>query len=214
MKRLGLGLLTSALAAAAFSPFAQAADLPVPAGPPPVSYYRPALYDWTGLYLGGNIGAGLLNDTFSQCGISGRARDDPWIIGNITNNPAGSLVGGRPGRLQLRIRALGDRSRRRCGRRRQHIGATNSVGDDCTGTGVLFENLNLEPDQLDCGAATGRVGYAHADSWLFYVKGGGDWMNASATARRIVAGGISGPDANRDRHALRLHRRRRASNMD
>jgi opacity protein-like surface antigen len=49
---------------------AQAADMGVPGR----SYYPPppppAIYDWTGIYVGGHIGGGMLVDSVSQNGIS------------------------------------------------------------------------------------------------------------------------------------------------
>src|SRR5690242_7850576 len=49
---------------------AQAADMGIPAR----SYYPPppppAIYDWTGIYVGGHIGGGLLVDSVSQNGVS------------------------------------------------------------------------------------------------------------------------------------------------
>src|SRR5579885_3592519 len=68
MKRVTPGLLRPAqiaLALAAMAPLAHAADLPVPArAPAPV--YRPALYNWTGFYIGGHVGAGFLQDSFQS----------------------------------------------------------------------------------------------------------------------------------------------------
>lgn len=51
---------------------AQAADMGVPSR----SYYPPlppAIYDWTGIYLGGHVGGGMLVDSVSQNGrLDGR----------------------------------------------------------------------------------------------------------------------------------------------
>src|SRR5262245_62986911 len=59
-----------AIAAAAASGSAMAADLPVKA---PV-YAPPVLYNWSGLYLGANIGGAWSNRTLN---IAGTAWDDP-----------------------------------------------------------------------------------------------------------------------------------------
>jgi len=70
MRRVGRGLVVAlALAAAGLCPQAQAADMA-----PGPSYYPaaatttlpPAHYDWTGIYLGGQIGMDFLQDTWTQ----------------------------------------------------------------------------------------------------------------------------------------------------
>ena len=71
-----------------------AADLPVPAPGyyPPV--LPPALYDWTGIYFGGHVGAGLLSDSFSH-GDDSAAHGDPHL--HATLGPAGMIGGGQAG---------------------------------------------------------------------------------------------------------------------
>jgi opacity protein-like surface antigen len=166
MKRLGLGLLTSALAAAAFSPFAQAADLPVPAGPPPVSYYRPALYDWTGLYLGGNIGVGFMRDNATQW--NGVPVTTP-IVGNIPVNPIGALGGGQVGfNYEFAPWVVGVEG---MWSGAVSMSSTSNVTATVGGGPVT---ASLTTNLFWIASATGRVGYAH-DDVLFYVKGGGAW---------------------------------------
>jgi len=170
MKRLGLGLLTSVLAAAAIVPFASAplahaADLPVPAGPPPVSYYRPALYDWTGLYLGGNIGAGFMRDNATQW--SGVPVTFP-IVGSIPVNPNGALGGGQVGfNYEFAPWVVGIEG---MWSGAVSMSSTSNVSAPTTSTGTLGLTTNL----FWLASVTGRVGYAH-DDLLFYVKGGGAW---------------------------------------
>lgn len=95
MKKL---LLALALSTAAFLPAATAlaADLDVP--PPPVEELRQSTYDWTGIYVGGWVGAtcidGELTDNtggsdweMSGCGFKGGAlagynhQFNNWVIG-------------------------------------------------------------------------------------------------------------------------------------
>src|ERR1700735_1684352 len=62
MRRPGPGLLVGCVvAASALATAASAADLPVPAAPAPL-VYRPVIYDWTGIYGGVHLGAGLLEE--------------------------------------------------------------------------------------------------------------------------------------------------------
>jgi len=74
------------------APAVQAADMPVPAPAyyPPVP---PAIYDWTGIYVGGHIGGGILVDSVSQYGdlrpagvigggqIGANYEFAPWVVG-------------------------------------------------------------------------------------------------------------------------------------
>src|SRR3974390_355184 len=62
---------------------AQAADLPVRPAPVAPVAYAPPIYNWSGFYIGGNLGGGFANskwsdaftggsDTFSKSGFMGR----------------------------------------------------------------------------------------------------------------------------------------------
>jgi outer membrane immunogenic protein len=191
MKRLGSGLLTSALAAAAFLPFVSvplvhAADLPVPAAPPPVSYYRPALYDWTGIYIGGNVGAAIMRDNSNQW--LGVPVTTP-IIGSIPVNPIGAIGGGQIGANYefapwvVGIEGMWSGA--------VSMSSTNNVSTTTGNTESLTTNL------FWLASATGRVGYAH-DDLLFYVKGGGAWEsvkyleNVAATPVQTITDTRSG----------------------
>ena len=87
-------VLSGALALAAFTAAsvisAQAADLP-PAPPMPTKApiaYAPKLFDWTGIYVGGHLGGGFSESSWSDP-ITG--------IGNGTFNNFGFLGGGQVG---------------------------------------------------------------------------------------------------------------------
>ncbi len=62
MGRLKPGMMALLLAATAVAAPARAADMAVPYYPPKAAFPPPALYDWTGVYFGGHVGAGWLND--------------------------------------------------------------------------------------------------------------------------------------------------------
>jgi outer membrane immunogenic protein len=170
MTRLGPGqaalALGLALAATALAAPARAADLP--AGPsyyPPVTM-PPAQYNWTGFYVGGHVGAGLLADNYAETG----APPLP-IFGSINIGPVG-LIGGAQAGVNYEF---------------AHwvIGAEASwTASNITGTGKAttaggaLETFTSAPAWF--GAATGHVGYA-ANDLLFYVKGGGALMDVSYT---------------------------------
>ena len=84
MKRI---LIASAVAFAAGGQ-ALAADLPPPMAPPPraPAMYVPVvpLYNWTGFYLGGNVGAGLTSTAVSTAQRAHR----------FDNHPNTSFLGG------------------------------------------------------------------------------------------------------------------------
>jgi outer membrane immunogenic protein len=180
MKRLGLGLLTSALAAAAslpfaYAPLAHAADLPVapPLAPAPV--YRPALYDWTGFYVGGHVGAGILEDQFNPL-----AGGVVAPTGSATVSTSGVLAGGQVGfNYEFAPWVIGIEGSWTS----SNVNGSQTVPTNL-GAGTL-EREKANPQWL--AAATGRVGYA-ADAWLFYVKGGAAWIKDNYTQSILVSG--------------------------
>jgi outer membrane immunogenic protein len=184
MKRLGLGLLTSALAAAAFVPFghmlpAHAADLPLPAAPAPAAYYRPALYDWTGIYLGGNVGAAFMRDNATQVG----AAPPNVIFGSIPVNPVGALGGGQIGaNYEFAPWVVGIE-----GMWSGAVSMSSTTMVSSTGTAI---NESMQDNLFWLASATGRIGYAH-DDLLFYAKGGGAWESVKYL-QTVGAGGAAG----------------------
>jgi outer membrane immunogenic protein len=169
-----------ALTATALGLPARAADLPAPA----TSYYPPnplppAVYDWTGIYLGGNVGAGFLSDTFTPIGPT-TGFGAP--LGSTGLGPVGVIGGGQLGaNFQWAPWVFGaevsfDAS---------NITATKAVPD----SGGTSEGSTSNPQWI--AAATGRFGWASNDL-LFYAKAGGAWMHVSYT-QEILTGGIAGP---------------------
>jgi outer membrane immunogenic protein len=163
-------LATSALLAPA-----QAADMGVPSR----SYYPPpppAIYDWTGIYLGGHIGGGMLVDSVSQNGVS------PGGF-NFTNTgnlrPAGVIGGAQIGaNYEFAPWVVGIEAT-----------WTDSAinGNTLIGTTVRAIPQERFTSQAQWFAAvTGRVGYA-ANDWLFYAKAGGGWMNVRYTEDLLTA---------------------------
>jgi outer membrane immunogenic protein len=177
MKRLGPGLLTLVLATAAVAPLARAADLPV--APAPAAFYRPAIYNWTGFYIGGHVGAGLLQDTYTQ--IPGAAA---FSVGSPINvGPPGAVGGGQVGfNYEFAPWVVGVE------------GSWTDTGVSGSGTTAItsvppgfFERATTNTSWI--AAATGRVGYA-ADTLLLYVKGGGAWMKVKYT-EDILTGNVT-----------------------
>ena len=86
-------LATGAIAVALIGTPALAADMGVPSR----SYYPPlppAIYDWTGIYVGGHIGGGMLTDSVSQNGVSPGGFN---LANSGSLRPAGVIGGGQIG---------------------------------------------------------------------------------------------------------------------
>src|SRR5262249_60889563 len=82
-------LATAIAAIALIGTPAFAADMGIPSR----SYYPPlppAIYDWTGIYVGGHIGGGMVVDFVSQKGVS---PGDFKLAGTSKIPPAGRLAG-------------------------------------------------------------------------------------------------------------------------
>ena len=176
-----IAVLAIALASAAPLAPAHAADMGVP-GP---SYYPakpfppPAIYDWTGIYVGGNVGGGMLTDSVSQNGVSvlpGATN----LISSANLRPAGVVGGGQLGANYefapwvIGIEGSWDASAVQ-GNTLTGIASTTPLPATATPTQERFTS-----NVLWFAALTGRVGYA-ANDWLFYAKAGGGWMHVSYT---------------------------------
>ncbi len=158
---------------------AQAADMGVPSR----SYYPPlppAIYDWTGIYLGGHIGGGILVDSVSQNGFSAGGVN---LLSSGNLRPAGVIGGAQVGaNYEFAPWVVGIEGT-----------WTNSAinGNTLIGTtaGTTPQIRFTSQDQW-FAALTGRVGYA-ANDWLFYAKAGGGWMHVRYTEDLLNPGGVT-----------------------
>lgn len=153
MRRFVVALLaTSALTFAA-----QAADMPTKA---PVYKAPPvAMYNWTGCYLGGNVG-----------GIWGRSNVDIPAYPSNFNIDKSSLIGGGQVGCNYQVQQFvfgieGDWD------------GMSLKGDELTGA-AASERYSVKWDWQ--ASVRGRLGYAPAGTpWLFYVTGGATWAHLS-----------------------------------
>jgi outer membrane immunogenic protein len=176
MRRLSPGLLVGlAVAASALASAASAADMPVPAAPaytPPV--YRPVIYDWTGIYGGVHVGAGVLDDVVTNTTTTALLN-----AGTQTKLSPFSLVGGAQAGFNIEFAPF-------------VLGAEGTfTWSNISGTQVtpslqptLSENSVSNPQWY--ATATGKAGFA-ANDFLFYAKGGAAWMGVHYT-QNVVAG--------------------------
>lgn len=161
MKRLTLFGLAGLLAAAWASP-TLAADLPRPAYKAPV-YIAPAVFSWTGFYLGLNGGYAWGHSDWNNP-----------VAGNISFNTKKYLLGGtlgynwQTGNFVLGLEGDVDAS--------WVDGSTTggAVGGPCGAPGCTTKNSWL-------GTGRGRVGYAF-DRLLPYITGGAAFGNIKGTA--------------------------------
>ena len=157
-----IGICAAALTAAP----AIAADLRVKA--PPVPVPAPILFNWTGFYIGANIGG---------------ARSHSTVTDNVTGatfntDNSGVIGGGQFGyNWQVNNFVLGIE------------GDIDGTSISRTGPGVVTAFGTLQASASTDWVATlaGRIGYAF-DHWMIYGKGGGAWVQNSATLTNLTTG--------------------------
>ena len=159
----------------AASSAALAADLPIAAPiPPPV--YAPPVYNWTGFYIGGNIGA-------DWSGLSGNNFSD--TLGSTFTAPTNvQFMGG--GQVGVNYQFL---SGVVIGAEVMFDWLASSANTQITatapdGTAAFMDTIN----NRWLTTATGRLGYAW-DRVLLYGKAGGAWLGAGSPG--ISVGGAS-----------------------
>ena len=167
------GIWGSSVAAllVAASSGAFAADLPVKA-----PYMAPiAYYNWTGFYIGGNVGGAWETGTIS----------DSFFGTSFSGSRSGFIGGGQIGynwqfspQFVLGVEWMFD------GTDIKSDTGTVAVIDPFLGPATLSANEKV--DWLT--TVTARLGYA-ANNWLFYVKGGGGWVHDKATVTDVSANG-------------------------
>jgi outer membrane immunogenic protein len=161
-KSLLIGFFASVLVGAP----AFAADLPVRAHPAPVAPIP--VFSWTGFYLGANIGGAWSKSTITDA-VTGAS---------LSTSDSGFIGGGQFGyNWQISNWILG-------------------VEGDIDGT-TISKTSNAVPTAFGTLQATastdwiatlaGRVGYGF-DRWMIYGKGGGAWVQNSATLSNLTTG--------------------------
>lgn len=186
MRRIGRVLMAVAAGAVAAQIYAAdrayAADMaPAPGYYPPAAAYRPALYDWTGFYFGGHVGAGYGVDTVTQTTTTSLL-----AAGTATHvNPVGVLGGGQIGaNYEFAPWVVGIE-----GSFTSSALTGSASTTTLSGPVSVTERATSNPQWL--AAATGRFGYA-ANTLLIYAKGGVAWMHAEYTQDTLSAAGGGG----------------------
>jgi outer membrane immunogenic protein len=178
MKRYAFALALSVRAVSAV----HAADLParVPALPP---IYVPPVYNWTGFYIGGNLGAGFSNISLTDTNNN-----------TFSSSLSGAFLGGGQagvnyefgGGVVIGAEAMFD-----------WIPVTKNTITALNGASTASVTINNRWLML----ATGRLGYAW-DRVLVYGKGGGAFVGADTPSLTVTGAGAtsvvppSGPSSN------------------
>jgi outer membrane immunogenic protein len=167
-----LSVSVVALAAMA-GPAAFGADLPTKA--PPVPYYAPPLFNWTGWYFGGNVGGGWAQGTVVDTatgGSFGASNEGSFIGGGQAgfNYQIGNAVFGLEGFFDGIARN------------------NNNTTTILTGMGGNLFRATANATWL--ATLAGRIGFTGPgfDRWLFYAKGGGAWVGFNDTVTDLTTG--------------------------
>jgi outer membrane immunogenic protein len=174
MRKILLG--TVGLAAMLASP-AMAADMRVPPPPPPVVYY-----DWTGAYVGANIGAiwSTVDQTFPNPQLLGGV--GPGSLGNVSTSPNSGILGFHAGaQWQWGAWVLGvEAALSGCFNECREVsgiipGALPPGGIAPAGT----TSTQFEHKITNLFTVGPRIGYAW-DRWMVFATGG--WASANLKA--------------------------------
>lgn len=145
---------------------ASAADLPVPPRVAPVApvAYAPPVYNWSGFYIGGNIGGGFANASWS----------DPFNGGTNSISKDGFIGGGQVGaNAQFGWFVVGIE------------GDFDWTGLNAGGTDSIGNAINTKTQWTS--TVTGRVGAAF-DRVLLYAKGGAAFAHDQSS---VSGGGLA-----------------------
>jgi outer membrane immunogenic protein len=179
--------LTGAIAAiaAAVAVPALAADLPPRTyAPAPIAVPR-MIYNWSGCYIGGNVGGGWARNALS---VTGNVLGVPVGPGaDLGSNEGSSVIGGG------------------------QIGCDHQLGNWVIGAQGMFDFGNIDRSHgivtfpglfadnkvKDMFTVTGRIGYLFAPQVLAYFKGGGAWAKSSQFVTNAVGVGLESDSNNR-----------------
>jgi outer membrane immunogenic protein len=170
-----------AVSAIAPAQLTSAADMPIKA-PPPVA----AIYDWTGFYVGGNLGYSIGRDPSSV------SFGPPFIqhAPSFTLAPAGWLAGGQFGyNWQTDNFVIGlEADWQWTG---QKDSACLSLCAPSTEDPSIFFGTAVDQKLKWFGTARARIGYA-ADRWLWYLTGGAAWGRVETNLPYITSTSVTG----------------------
>jgi outer membrane immunogenic protein len=175
MKRIAFALATGLLCGGQ----ALAADLPMPAPPRAPAAFIPLAppFSWTGIYIGGNLGAAWNRGSVSDANGIGFT-----LPSNNAVFTGGGQVGGN---WQINALVLGVEGQFDWLANQNNASAGVAVPNGTPGGTDIIQVISKDRWLT---TLTGRIGVA-ADHWLFYAKGGGAWVgNHSFTVNDTTTG--------------------------
>jgi outer membrane immunogenic protein len=157
---------------------AYAADMALKAPPAAAA----AVYNWTGFYVGGEVGGGWASSTTTN--IPGGAGFPAGFVAAPVHE-SGVLGGGYAGyNYQINNIVLGIDGYY------DGAGIRGSGSNIAPGPGAGTGNVAATNDKIKWDSAiTGRLGIAN-NNWLFFVKGGWAWAGFSGTSTLTGAAGV------------------------
>lgn len=161
---------------------AKAADMPLKA-PAPAA---PAAYDWSGIYIGGNVGGGWSQNEVSDPGL-GFLGTILGVPATQTTNSSGFLGGVQAGaNYQIgRLVVGGEIDWDWSGINGTNTSALAPLIAILPPANALNRSITANTDWT--GTATTRIGIAH-DHWLFYGKAGAAWAHTNYTDTWTISG--------------------------
>jgi outer membrane immunogenic protein len=157
------GLLAVGMTAPLF-----AADLPASTYPKAPAMVSPvSVYDWSGFYVGANIGGAWDNSTATNTALNGT------FVSSGTSSNTGVIGGGQIGYNYMLLPNF-------------LLGVEADVdGTSLNGAVLSNDGSNQHSSKLDAfGTVRGRVGFTQ-NNWLFYGTGGFAWSEGSVTRTQI-----------------------------
>jgi outer membrane immunogenic protein len=157
------------------SPGAFAADVPIRGPVPAAPYMTPSpcyncnyYYNWTGFYIGGNVGGAWEGTTLT----------DNFFHVSVSDNRSGFIAGGQIGynwqispQFVIGVEWMFD--------------GTDIKSDTTTVVFPVVITTSAKVDWITSIAA--RFGWA-ANNWLFYAKAGGAWVHDTTTLTAVEGG--------------------------
>jgi outer membrane immunogenic protein len=164
----------AAVAVFGFASVASAADMPTKAPP----YVPAAAYNWTGFYVGGQVGGGWASSTTTD--VDGTSAFRAGFVDSAISY-SGVLGGGYAGfNYQINQFVIG-------------VDGDYSWAD-LTGSSTELSPLlsgyttSFSEKMKWVATLTGRLGYA-MNNWMLFAKGGGAWAGFSGTTNTLTSGG-------------------------
>jgi outer membrane immunogenic protein len=182
MRHLGLVVIAGALAMSGAASAADLARRPVYKAAP-----APAVFNWSGFYVGGNAGWGWGEGNGTVIGVPPVPAVPIVAVGSERSNDRDGFLGG----AQIGFNWQAPGSPWVFGIEADWSWTDASTSSAVAGIGAISTTLS---DTNWYATVTGRIGYA-VDTWLWYVKGGVAFMDVDYQSTTTTAAGTFASNA-------------------